>query len=153
MLHTLVKAKNIPTSKRVGRGYGSGKGSHTVGRGQKGAGSRSGHKLPRPGFEGGQMPLSRRIPKKKGFTRAYLKDKFTTQTVAISKLATLVETKKLDAEALKLHILSSTSSHQYSQIKIVNAAKPLTFEKKVLAVIAEATVDFNRSKSIEELLK
>ena len=50
---------------RVGRGHGSGNGK-TSGRGQKGQKSRSGG-LPRPGFEGGQMPLYRRIPKR-GFT-------------------------------------------------------------------------------------
>lgn len=50
---------------RVGRGHASGNGK-TSGRGQKGQKSRSGG-LPRPGFEGGQMPLYRRIPKR-GFT-------------------------------------------------------------------------------------
>lgn len=48
--------------KRVGRGVGSGSGT-TAGRGEKGQGSRSGHDLGR-GFEGGQMPLQRRLPKK-----------------------------------------------------------------------------------------
>ncbi|HCR04548.1 MAG TPA: 50S ribosomal protein L15, partial [Gemmatimonadetes bacterium] len=55
--------------KRLGRGQGSGTGK-TAGRGQKGAGSRAGHKS-RAGFEGGQMPLHRRIPKRgfKNFAR------------------------------------------------------------------------------------
>ena len=47
--------------RRKGRGIGSGHG-RTCGRGQKGAGARSGHKK-RPWFEGGQMPLARRLPK------------------------------------------------------------------------------------------
>lgn len=59
---------------RVGRGEGSGKG-RTAGRGQKGAGSRSGSGV-RPGFEGGQMPLQRRLPKR-GFVNIFAKD-FTT---------------------------------------------------------------------------
>lgn len=50
---------------RVGRGTGSGRGK-TAGRGTKGQRSRSGAKL-RPGFEGGQNPLMRRIPKTRGF--------------------------------------------------------------------------------------
>ncbi len=54
--------------KRVGRGIGSGSGK-TCGRGQKGAGARSGFKR-RPWFEGGQMPLSRRLPKR-GFTNIF----------------------------------------------------------------------------------
>ncbi len=52
-------------TKRVGRGIGSGKGK-TAGRGTKGQLSRTGKKL-RPGFEGGQLPLVQRLPKKPGF--------------------------------------------------------------------------------------
>jgi large subunit ribosomal protein L15 len=52
--------------KRIGRGIGSGHGK-TAGRGHKGRGSRSGGNTP-PGYEGGQMPLQRRLPKR-GFTR------------------------------------------------------------------------------------
>src|SRR6187200_3537211 len=54
--------------KRVGRGQGSGNGK-TAGRGHKGAQSRSGWKY-RRGFEGGQMPLHRRVPKR-GFTNIF----------------------------------------------------------------------------------
>lgn len=54
--------------KRVGRGPGSGKGK-TCGRGQKGQKARSGAKIP-PGFEGGQMPLHRRLPKR-GFNQVF----------------------------------------------------------------------------------
>ena len=55
-------------AKRVGRGYGSGKGGHTVGRGSKGQKARG--KVPL-GFEGGQLPLHKRLPHKRGFKRAY----------------------------------------------------------------------------------
>lgn len=57
--------------KRVGRGRGSGHGK-TSGRGQKGQKSRSGYSI-RRGFEGGQMPLQRRLPKR-GFTNIFKKD-------------------------------------------------------------------------------
>ena len=57
--------------KRVGRGHGSGWGK-TSGRGQKGQKSRSGGKVS-PGFEGGQMPLQRRLPKR-GFTNIFKKE-------------------------------------------------------------------------------
>jgi large subunit ribosomal protein L15 len=62
-LHTLRPAKGAThrEGKRVGRGEGSGKGG-TAARGHKGAGSRSGTSTKR-GFEGGQMPLYRRVPK------------------------------------------------------------------------------------------
>lgn len=60
---------NQKDRKRIGRGQGSGHGSHTVGRGHNGQKSRSGYKK-RFWFEGGQMPLQRRIPKF-GFTNPF----------------------------------------------------------------------------------
>ena len=60
-LHTLKPAEgSTKTNKRLGRGQGSG--GSTAGRGHKGAQSRSGYKS-KLGFEGGQMPLQRRVPK------------------------------------------------------------------------------------------
>lgn len=60
-LHTLKPAEgSVRTNKRLGRGQGSG--GSTAGRGHKGAQSRSGYSK-KSGFEGGQMPLQRRIPK------------------------------------------------------------------------------------------
>ncbi|HEX6201312.1 MAG TPA: 50S ribosomal protein L15 [Thermoanaerobaculia bacterium] len=68
-LHDLQPAKGSKkVKKRVGRGPGSGLG-HTAGRGEKGQKSRSGYSQ-RPGFEGGQMPLVRRVPKR-GFTNVF----------------------------------------------------------------------------------
>jgi large subunit ribosomal protein L15 len=58
--------------KRVGRGIGSGHGK-TAGRGHKGRGSRSGGNTP-PGYEGGQMPLQRRLPKR-GFRRLLVNER------------------------------------------------------------------------------
>lgn len=61
-LSKLTPAKgSVRDNKRVGRGQGSGRGGTST-RGHKGAGSRSGHKM-KIGFEGGQMPLIRQIPK------------------------------------------------------------------------------------------
>ncbi len=57
--------------KRIGRGYGAGTGK-TAGKGHKGQKARTGHGM-RPGFEGGQMPLQRRIPKR-GFNNIFAKD-------------------------------------------------------------------------------
>ena len=59
---------SVSKRKRVGRGHGSGLGK-TSGRGLKGAGQRSGNKK-RPWFEGGQMPLARRLPRR-GFTNIF----------------------------------------------------------------------------------
>lgn len=82
-------------AKRVGRGIGSGSGK-TCGRGHKGQHSRSGgyHKV---GFEGGQMPLQRRVPKF-GFTS--LKSRYSAE-VRLSELA------KLDAKEITLDVLKA----------------------------------------------
>ena len=61
-LNELKNTVHRPSRKRVGRGDGSGHG-RTAGRGEKGAGARTGHSR-RPYFEGGQIPLIRRLPKR-----------------------------------------------------------------------------------------
>ncbi len=71
-LHELKPAEGSTKSrKRVGRGNGSGLGN-TAGRGNKGQKARSGGGV-RPGFEGGQMPMARRLPKR-GFTNIFAKE-------------------------------------------------------------------------------
>lgn len=71
-LHELKPAEgSTKNRKRIGRGVGSGWGK-TAGRGTKGHNSRSGGGV-RPGFEGGQMPLHRRLPKR-GFTNIFKKE-------------------------------------------------------------------------------
>ncbi|NIT03832.1 hypothetical protein GTO10_02770 [Candidatus Saccharibacteria bacterium] len=70
-LHKLSKIVK-KAKKRVGRGYGSGRGGHTVGRGSKGQKARGSVK---PTFEGGQLPLVKRLPKKGGFKSRKKKDK------------------------------------------------------------------------------
>lgn len=79
---------------RVGRGPGSGIGK-TSGRGQKGQKARAGG-LPRPGFEGGQMPLIRRIPKR-GFTNPF---KQPAQVVNVRHLDKLAEGVEVTPETL-----------------------------------------------------
>jgi len=94
-LNTLSPAEGAKSSpKRVGRGIGSGLGK-TGGRGHKGLKSRSGGSV-KPGFEGGQMPLQRRLPKF-GFNSRQ------AQFVAEIRLheLTLVEGDVVDLEALK----------------------------------------------------
>ena len=94
-LNTLAPAPGSkPSKKRVGRGIGSGLGK-TCGRGHKGQGSRSGSNIT-PGFEGGQMPLQRRLPKF-GFTS--LTAQFNAE-VRLNELA-LCEGNVVDLAALK----------------------------------------------------
>ena len=83
-LSTLKPIKgSVKGRKRVGRGHGSGLGKSS-GRGDKGAGQRSGFKR-RPWFEGGQMSLARRLPKK-GFTNIFKKEFQIININSIDKL-------------------------------------------------------------------
>ena len=71
-LHELSPAVgSTKESKRIGRGHGSGNGK-TAGKGHKGQKARAGHGM-RPGFEGGQMPLQRRVPKR-GFNNIFAEE-------------------------------------------------------------------------------
>lgn len=79
---------------RKGRGMASGSG-RTCGRGQKGAGARSGNKK-RPWFEGGQMPLARRLPKR-GFTNIFREER---QVVNVRSLEKFKKGDVIDAAAL-----------------------------------------------------
>ena len=81
---------------RVGRGIGSGKGK-TAGRGQKGQKARSGVAI--KGFEGGQMPLHMRLPKR-GFNNIFAKD---FAEVNLGQVQKLIESGKLDANSLIDH--------------------------------------------------
>jgi large subunit ribosomal protein L15 len=81
---------------RVGRGIGSGLGK-TAGRGQKGQKSRSGVSI--KGFEGGQMPLHMRLPKR-GFNNIFAKDYAEVNLGAIQKM---IDAKKLDAKNILDH--------------------------------------------------
>ncbi|WP_375291131.1 50S ribosomal protein L15 [Qipengyuania sp.] len=81
---------------RVGRGIGSGKGK-TAGRGQKGAKARSGVAM--NGFEGGQMPLHMRLPKR-GFNNIFAKDYAEVNVGMIQKM---IDAKKLDAKGTLDH--------------------------------------------------
>ena len=67
---------------RRGRGDGSGKGTYS-GRGCKGQKSRAGYKM-RPGFEGGQLPLIKRLPRKRGFTNIFRVEYNTVKVGALS---------------------------------------------------------------------
>ena len=80
-LHELSPAEGATKkSKRIGRGHGSGWGK-TAGKGHKGQKARSGGSI-RPGFEGGQMPLQRRIPKR-GFNNIFAKNIIAVNVAAL----------------------------------------------------------------------
>ena len=138
-LHNLKPAEgSIHNSKRVGRGYGSGKG-RTSTRGHKGAKARSGYKK-KIGFEGGQMPLQRRVPKF-GFKNI---NRVESKAINLSALQKLVADKNLTkigiAELIEAGFVNS------KQLVKILAKGELTakvdveahsFSKKAEAIITE----------------
>jgi len=98
-LHTLRPNKGaVRNKKRLGRGHGSGL-HKTAGKGQKGQKARTGHHgIPKPGFEGGQTAMARRIPKR-GFTNwRFAKDVFA---VNLGDVGELFDKGVVDVAALK----------------------------------------------------
>ncbi len=93
-----IKKTTSKSAKRVGRGYGSGKGGHNSGRGTKGAGARKSGSVPL-WFEGGQLPLVKRLPMIRGKSRFQSLGK-----VAEVNLGDLnrIEADKITLDSLKL---------------------------------------------------
>lgn len=120
-LHTMYAAEGATkTRKRVGRGTGSGLGK-TSGKGHKGQNARSGGGV-RPGFEGGQLPLFRRLPKR-GFSNAMFKT--TYAVLNLSDLNKFEENTTITPELLKeMGILKN----QLNGVKILGNG---TLEKKL----------------------
>ncbi|MEA3384808.1 MAG: 50S ribosomal protein L15 [Campylobacterota bacterium] len=117
-------AGSTKNTKRVGRGQGSGMGKTST-RGNKGQKSRSGYKIKRH-FEGGQMPLQKRIPKT-GFTSRVVKA-YSINVDKVTKVANLEEITletiksvyKLSKEITKVKLIGSTASEIASKIKDEN---------------------------------
>ena len=98
-LHELKPAKGaVKAKRRLGRGTATGQGK-TAGRGQKGQWSRSGGGV-RVGFEGGQMPLQRRVPKA-GFKNINHKEYFAVNLSTLQALAEAKNLTKIGIEELK----------------------------------------------------
>jgi large subunit ribosomal protein L15 len=108
---------------RVGRGQGSGNGK-TAGRGHKGAQSRSGYKSKR-GFEGGQMPLHRRIPKR-GFTNIFRRE---YEVVNVDRIAEVFEPGTVvTPELLRAHGLIARAEAKVKVLARGDVAKALTIK-------------------------
>ena len=137
-LHELSPADGSKRDvKRIGRGHGSGQGK-TAGKGHKGQKARSGGGV-RPGFEGGQMPLQRRIPKR-GFNNIFAKK---IVAVNVGSLNVFEDGVDVDAQAL---INAGIIKKEYDGIKILSNGK-LT---KKLNVKASAFSESAKQK-IEEV--
>lgn len=124
-LNTLTHGGSRTARRRVGRGIGSGLGK-TCGRGHKGQKSRSGgyHKI---GFEGGQMPLQRRLPKvgfrsRKKLVNAQLPTSALNKLNGEVTLQTLIEASLIPANSLKCKVYLSGEMSNSVQLKGVNAS-------------------------------
>ena len=117
--------------KRIGRGVGSGYGGHSSTRGNKGQQSRSGASIP-AWFEGGQMPLQRRIPKF-GFKNPFRKQ---YRPINLSRLARLVKEGRLDAARpiTPKALVAAGAARKDEAIKILGSGEVET----ALTVIAHA---------------
>jgi large subunit ribosomal protein L15 len=121
-LSNLKPAKgSVKRSKRLGRGQGSGRGGTST-RGHKGAKQRSGYKK-KIGFEGGQMPLQRRVPKY-GFKSLNRKE---YKGINLGVLQTLAENNKLDKIDFEILVKAGLVSKN-AQVKILGKG---TLEKKL----------------------
>ncbi|MEE8142727.1 MAG: 50S ribosomal protein L15 [Planctomycetota bacterium] len=134
-------ARPYKQRKRRGRGHGSGLGK-TSGRGQKGAKSRSGYRR-RYGFEGGQMPLFRRIPKR-GFNNIFKKE---FDIVTVGDLNRLQGMERVDRAVLVAHgILKKRLSRNKPLLKILGGGN---LQHKL--VVEAAKFSASARRSIEEL--
>jgi large subunit ribosomal protein L15 len=128
-------------NKLVGRGNGSGHGTYS-GRGCKGQKARSGGGV-RLGFEGGQLPLIKRLPRKRGFTNVF---KTEYNIVNVGKLAIFPSGTKVTPEELLRARLINTTDHPTKILGAGNVRHPLevtaskfssSAEKKILAAGGE----------------
>ena len=125
-------------NKRVGRGQGSGKGG-TATRGHKGAKSRSGYSK-KIGFEGGQMPLQRRVPKF-GFKNINRKD---YQGVNLDVLQSLVDAKKIKNEVSLQTLIDLRLVGKNDLVKILGRGKidaALKIEAHKFTATAQAAIE------------
>ena len=131
--------------KRVGRGDGSGHGTYS-GRGCKGQKSRAGGNKMRPGFEGGQLPLIKRLPQKRGFTSV-----FRTQysTVNIDQLGVFEAGSEVTPEKL---VAAGIVKSLQLPIKILGdgeISRPLVVKANKFSAAAKAKIEAAGGKAEE----
>jgi large subunit ribosomal protein L15 len=134
--------KDLPSiitkgARRVGRGYGSTKGGHTAGRGQKGQKSRNGGKIPL-WFEGGQLPLIKRLPMQRG--KGKFKSLDSVQEVQLKAVVGAGIT-TITAETLREAGLIRAHSVAPKLIGAVEVAKKLKVEGVRMTKTVQAAIE------------
>ena len=136
-LHNLRPPKGARKSrKRVGRGTASGHGK-TAGRGMKGQNSRSGGGV-RPYFEGGQLPLVRRLPHKRGFNNIF---KVRYSVVNLDRLAGFRKGSKVDPAALAQAGIIKSAREPVKILGGGDMEKPLTISAHRFSASAKAKIE------------
>ena len=121
--------------KRIGRGHGSGNGK-TAGKGHKGQKARAGHGM-RPGFEGGQMPLQRRIPKR-GFNNIFAKE---VVSINVGSLNRFEDGAQVDVNALLEAGLLKKAGDSLKVLAGGEISKKLTVKADAFSEAAKAKIE------------
>lgn len=131
--------------KRVGRGNASGHGTY-AGRGLNGQKSRSGNKM-RPGFEGGQLPLIKRLPRKRGFVNIFRKE---YSIVNVAKLNMFAEGSEVTPEKLHAAGLVKTLKHPVKILANGEVGHAVTVKANKFSTAAKAKIEAAGGK-VEEV--
>ena len=131
-----LQLESTKDRKRVGRGIGSGYGK-TAGRGTKGQNARTGGGV-RPGFEGGQNPLAKRLPKKRGFTP---RNPTIYQVVNLSSLENLKDGAKVDIHALAAAGLVKKTVESVKILGNGKLTKKLTITVQAVSASAKSAIE------------
>ena len=132
-LHPALGSTHV--GKRKGRGHGTGNGK-TAGRGHKGQGARSGGGV-RVGFEGGQMPLSRRVPKR-GFNNIFAKP---LEVVNLSALNAFEDGAVVNAEALLEKGILNKCEYGFKVLGNGKVTKKVTVEASAFSKSAKEAIE------------
>ena len=136
-LHELMPAEGATKeAKRIGRGHGSGNGK-TAGKGHKGQKARAGHGQ-RPGFEGGQMPLQRRVPKR-GFNNIFRTEMAIVNVAALEanyEAGAVVTIDSLIEKGLVKKVLDGVKVLGYGEI-----TKALTVQANAISESAKQKIE------------
>jgi large subunit ribosomal protein L15 len=122
--------------KRIGRGDGSGHGTYS-GRGVKGQKSRAGFKM-RPGFEGGQLPLIKRLPRKRGFTNIF---RVEFSIVNMKELNTFESGSEVTPESLIAAGLVKSLNQPVKILADGEIDRPLTVKAHKFSATAKAKIE------------
>ena len=129
---------------RVGRGDGSGSGTY-CGRGVKGQKSRSGYRM-RPGFEGGQLPIIKRLPQKRGFTNVF---RIQYSVVNMRQLSTFEAGSEVTPERLLAAGIIKSRRHPIKILAKGDIDHPLTVKANKFSAAARTKIEAVGGKAEE----